>query len=148
MSRIDDGFATTITFADQGSGTGPGITFWEKEVTPPGMDAGGPNDTTTMRNLLYRTKAPKKLITLTAMTLVVSYDAVFYDDVLAMMGDNQLITITFPDTSSVAFYGWLDKFVPGNVVEGEQPTATITIEPSNQNAAGVETPPDYTTPAV
>jgi len=147
MGRIDDGFATTITFADQGSGTGPGITFWEKEITPPGMDAGGENDTTTMRNTTYRTKAPKKLITMTPMTLVVSYDAVFYDDIVDMIGDNQLITITFPDTSTVAFYGWLDKFEPGNIVEGEQPTATITIICSNQNVAGVETAPDYTAAA-
>ena len=96
------------------------------------MDAGGANDTTTMRNTLYRTKAAKKLITMTPMTLVVSYDAIFYDDIIAMIATNQLITITFPDTSTLAFYGWLDKFVPGNIVEGEQPTATITIEPSNQ----------------
>jgi len=144
MSRIDDGFSTTIAFTNQGSGTGPGITFWEKEITPPGMDAGGATDTTTMRNILYRTKAPKKLITLTAMTLVVSYDPVFYDDILAMLSENQLITITWPDTSTLAFWGWLDKFVPGNVVEGEQPTATVTIEPSNQNDSQVETAPVYT----
>jgi len=147
MSRIDDGFSTTIAFGDQASGTGPGITFWEKEVTPPGMDAGGANDTTTMRNILYRTRAPKQLITMTPTTLVVSYDAVFYDDIIAMIKVNQLITITFPDTSTVAFYGWLDKFLPGNIVEGEQPTATVTIEPSNQTDAGVETAPDYTAPA-
>ena len=147
MSRIDDGFATTITFGDQTSGTGPGITFWEKEITPPGMDAGGANDTTTMRNTLYRTKAAKKLITMTPMTLVVSYDAIFYDDIIAMIATNQLITITFPDTATLAFYGWLDKFVPGNIVEGEQPTASITIEPSNQTDDGVETAPDYTAPA-
>ena len=147
MSRIDDGFATTIAFGDQASGTGPELTFWEKEITPPGMDAGGENDTTTMRNTTYRTKAAKKLITMTPMTLVVSYDAVFYDDIVDMIGDNQLITITFPDTSTVAFYGWLDKFVPGNIVEGEQPTANIEIVCSNQTDAGVETAPNYTAAA-
>ena len=143
MSRIDDGFATTIEFASQASGTGPTLTFWEKEITPPGMDAGGENDTTTMRNTLYRTKAAKKLITMTPMTLVVSYDAAFYDDIIDMIGDNQLITITFPDESTLAFYGWLDKFVPGNIVEGEQPTANVEIVCGNQNAAGAETAPDY-----
>ena len=147
MARIDDGHPTTIAFGSQSSGTGPGITFWEKEVTPPGMDAGGENDITTMRNTLYRTKAPKQLITMTEMTLVASYDAVFYDDIVDMIKENQLITITFPDTSTLAFYGWLDKFVPGNVVEGEQPTASVTIVPSNQDAAGDEIAPDYTAPA-
>lgn len=144
MSQIQDGHPTKIAFGSQPSGTGPGITFWEKEVTPPGMDAGGENDTTTMRNTLYRTKAPKKLITMTEMTAVVSYDPVLYDDIVAMIKDNQLITITFPDLSTLAFYGWLDKFILGSAVEGEQPTATITIVPSNQTDAGVETAPDYT----
>jgi len=77
------------------------------------------------------------------MTLVVSYDPVFYDDILAMISENQLITITWPDLSTLAFWGWLDKFIPSNIVEGEQPTATVTIEPSNQNDSQVETPPDY-----
>jgi len=143
MSRIDDGHPTTIEFANQPSGTGPTITFWEKEVTPPGMDSGGANDTTTMRNSTYRTMAPKQLITMTEMTLVASYDPRFYDDIVAMISTNQLITITFPDGSTVAFFGWLDKFVPGNMVEGEQPTATITIQPGNQNLAGAETAPVY-----
>jgi len=144
MSRIDDGFSTKITFGSQPSGTGPGITFWEKTVTPPGMDAGGENDTTTMRNTLYRTKSPKKLITMTEMSATVSYDPIFYDDIVDMIKDNQLITITFPDSSTVAFYGWLDKFIPGEIVEGEQPTADITIIPSNQTDAGVETAPVHT----
>jgi len=61
-----------------------------------------------------------------------------------MLSENQLITITWPDTSTLAFWGWLDKFVPANVVEGEQPTATVTIEPSNQNDSQVETAPVYT----
>ena len=146
MARIDDGHGTTVAFGSQPSGTGPGITFWEKEVTPPGMDGGGENDITTMRNTTYRTRAPKQLVTMTEMSLSVSYDADFYDDILGMINVNQLITITFPDTSTVAFYGWLDKFVPGNMVEGEQPTADVTIVPSNQNVAGVETAPVYTAP--
>ena len=52
--RIDDGHSTTISFADF-----PTVKFWEKEVTPPGVDGGGPNDTTTMRNVILRTMAPK-----------------------------------------------------------------------------------------
>jgi len=143
MSRVDDGHSTTIEFGDQPSGTGPGITFWEKEVTPPGLDGGGENDTTTMRNLVYRTRSPKKLITLTEMTILVSYDIGFYDDILDLLNNNQLITITFPDDTTLAFWGWLDKFIPNNFIEGEQPTATITIVPSNQNESGVETAPDY-----
>ena len=147
MSRIDDGHGTLIEFATTPSATGPGVTFWEKSVTPPGADGGGENDTTTMRNTLYRTKMPKQLITLTEMSAEVSYDAAVYDDNIAMLNDNMLITINFPDTSKLAFYGWLDKFTPGAINEGEQPTATITIVPSNQTDAGVETAPVYTAAA-
>ncbi len=143
MSRIDDGHPTTISFATTPSGGGPNLTFWEKTLTPPGADGGGPNDTTTMRNTLYRTKSPKVLITLTDMSLSVAYDANVYEDIIDMLNDNQLITITFPDSSTLAFWGWLDKFEPDAIVEGEQPVATITIVPSNQNASGVEVPPVY-----
>jgi len=148
MSRIDDGHGTTITFGDQPSGTGPGITFWEKSITPPGMDAGGANDITTLRNDTYRTFAPKQLITMTECSASVSYDADFYDEIVAMISENQLITITFPDTSTMAFYGWLDKFIPGEISEGEQPTADITIVPSNiHSSTGDVTGPDYTAPS-
>ena len=138
MSRIDDGFSTTISFSEDSS-----VLFWEKEVTPPGMDAGGANDTTTMKNTTYRTFAPKQLITMTEATLVASYDPAVYDDILNMLGVNQLITITFADGSNIAFWGWVDKFIPGAVVEGAQPTASVTIVPSNQNGSLVETAPVY-----
>jgi len=144
MSRIDDGHGTTIAFTDQSSGTGPGVTFWEKSITPPGMDAGGSNDITTLRNTAYRTFAPKQLITMTECNLSASYDSIFYDDIVDMISVNQLITITFPDTSTVAFWGWLDKFVPGEVSEGEQPVADVTIVPSNVDGSGDEIAPVHT----
>jgi hypothetical protein len=139
MARLDDGYQTTIEFSVGGSGEG--IKFWEKNVTPPGMDAGGANDTTTMRNTLYRTKAPKYLITMTDMTLTVAYDPDLYSSILDMIRVNQLITINWPDGASLEFWGWLDKFTPGQVMEGAQPEATITIVPSNQNEDGEEVAP-------
>lgn len=56
MPRLDDGFSTTIEFADL-----PAVKFYEKTVTPPSIIGGGENDTTTMHNVAWRTKAPKKL---------------------------------------------------------------------------------------
>jgi hypothetical protein len=136
MPRIDDGHPTIINFP------GAGITFWEKEVTPPGMDSGGPNDVTTMRNITFRTKSPKRLITLTQMKLKVAYDPAVYTTISAQIGINQVIVIAFPDTTTMTFWGWLDKFTPDNIREGEQPTAEITIECSNHNNANppVESP--------
>jgi hypothetical protein len=138
-TRIDDGFKTTIGFA-----SAPSVKFYEKEVTPPGISAGGAIDTTTMRNTAWRTMAPKKLKSLLEGGAVVAWDPAAYNDVLAMIAQIQLITITFPDNSTLAFYGWLDEFVPGAHQEGQQPTATIKIIPSNQTAALVESAPVLT----
>lgn len=142
MARIDDGFSTTVAFAID-----PTVLFWEKTVKPPGMDSGGPNDTTTMRNTEFRTFAPKKLKTLTPMTMTVAYDPKVYDasgELMDMIGINGLVTITFPDGSDVAFWGYIDKFEPGDNRDGEQPTATVTIQPTNQNNSGTEVAPVYT----
>ena len=136
--RIDDGFSTLITFANY-----PSVKFWEKTVTPPGMTGGGANDTTTMRNTAWRTMAPKKLKSLANSTFSAAYDPEVFSSVVSMINENQEITITFPDSSTLTFWGWLDEFTPGEVVEGEQPTADCTIVPSNQNASGVEVAPTY-----
>ena len=139
MARIDDGHATLITFAADSD-----VQLWEKEVTPPGVSGGGANDTTTMNNTAWRTFAPKKLKTLTEMSFVAAYDPKVYDEIVLMCNDNQLITITFADGSKLAFWGWINEFTPNRIVEGEQPTAEVTIIPSNQNDSGVEVAPDYT----
>ncbi len=138
MARIDDGHGTQVDF-----NLGPsGLTvWWEKTVTPPGYDGGGENDTTTMRNLIYRTRWPKQLVTLTNMSFVASYDSNIYPRVLTMLNQNQLITVTFPDGSTLAFWGWINTFTPNEIVEGEQPTANVEVIPSNQNNSKVETGP-------
>jgi hypothetical protein len=134
--RIDDGFSTIISFA-----AAPSVKFYEKEVTPPGISGGGANDTTTMRNIAWRTMAPKKLKTLSESSVVVAWDPAAYNDVLAMVQVNQLITVTLADGSSIAFWGWLEEFTPGAAQEGQQPTATVKVIPSNMNASLVETSP-------
>ncbi len=138
---INDGHPTTVSF----SGSASGITVFmkEKEVTPPGISMGGENDTTTMRNSTWRTKAPKQLKTLTPASFSAAYDPEVYLELLDLIGVNQLITITFADSSTLDFWGWIDEFTPGNIVEGEQPVADVTIIPSNQNGSLVETPPVY-----
>ncbi len=141
MARIDDGFATLIDFSLDSA-----VQMWEKEVTPPGVSGGGENDTSTMRNTAWRTRAPKGLKTLTNSSLTVAYDPAVYDEIIAMCNVNQAITLTFADDSTLVFWGWIDEFTPNAVVEGEQPTAEVTIIPSNQNDAGAEVAPDYTAP--
>lgn len=139
MAVINDGFQTLISFS-----ANPTIKFYEKEVTPPSLTGGGANDTTTMRNTTYRTKAPKKLKSLGEVSATCAYDPNVYPQIVAMANVNQLITITFPDNSTLAFWGWLDEFVPGSSKEGEQPTASVKVICSNQNASLVETAPVFT----
>lgn len=139
MSRIDDGFSTTVSF-----GLSPTVKFWEKQVTPPSITGGGSNDTTTMRNTTWRTLAPKQLKSLGQAKLSAAYDPAVYTDILSMIQVNQLITVTFPDGSTYSFYGWVDEFTPGAIAEGSQPTADVTIICSNQNESGEETAPVFT----
>lgn len=142
MAYIEDGFSTIISFA-----LAPSVKFKEVTVTPPSVDGGGPVNTTTMRNTTWRTQNPKKLKTLGQMTSTVEYDPEAYNDVVALINQNGQITVTFPDGATVVFYGWLDKFVPGENQEGERPTATITVEASNQDADQNEVAPVYTAAA-
>lgn len=138
MAIINDGHATTISFSGASS-----ILLLEKEVTPPGISGGGENDVTTMHNSVWRTRAPKKLKTLSEMSFVAAYDPAVYDTIVAQCNVNQQITVYFADGSTLVFWGWLNEFKPGRIVEGEQPTAEVTIIPSNQNNSGVETEPNY-----
>lgn len=138
MARIDDGYQTTISFSLESA-----VQFWEKAVTPPGLEGGGEVDTTTMANSEYRTRNPKALITMSNMTSTSAYDPAVYSSILSMLNQNQQITVTFPDSSTLTFWGWIDSFVPGELVEGEQPTAEVTIIPSNQDDNGDEQAPVY-----
>ena len=88
MSYMNDGYQTLIGFADAGA-----ILLKEKEVTPPGLAGGGANDTTTMLNSVYRTRAPKSLKTLTDASFTASYDPAVYDTILAQINNNQLMPL-------------------------------------------------------
>lgn len=126
--RLGDGFRTLVTFA-----LNPTISFWEIGVTPPGMDGGDEVDTTTMHNLTYRTRNPRKLVTMTEFTMTASYDPNLYNTIFTLINRETTVTVTFPDGSTLAFYGYLRSFEPGELVEGEQPEADITVVPTNQD---------------
>jgi hypothetical protein len=139
--RLDDGFSTIITLANI-----PTVKLFEKGVTPPGITAGGPIDTTTMRNITWRTMSPKVLKSLTPVSATVAFATNAIPVVQGQIGHNQLITITFPDLSTLVFWGWLEEFSIGALSEGEQPTATIKIQPGNIDNDKNEVAPHYTPP--
>lgn len=137
MAYLTDGWQTLISFS-----LAPSVLFRAKEVQPPDLDAGGEVDTTVMANNRWRTKQPKHLVTLGDTTLVAQYDPQCYTDVVTtLLGKNGQITITFPDGRTITFWGWVDKFTPSNLKEGEFPTAEVKIHSSNQDNSGTEQPP-------
>jgi len=136
MTMLVDGYQTLIEFTENTA-----VKFIEKTVTPPGISAGGAIDTTNMANDKWRTKSPKSLLELLDSGVSVQWDPAVYAQIITMAGKNNLITITFPDATTFAFWGWLDTFDPGEMQEGEEPLADVTIIASNVNAAGVEVAP-------
>ncbi len=136
VEGLHDGFPTTITLS------GAGTTFWEKTVQPPGIDGGEPIEITTMRNASLRTRAPRHLYDVTPMELSVAYDPTAYDTIMAAVNVNQEIVVTFPDEGTVTWWGFLKSFIPEANEEGKQPTARITLVPTNVNSSGEETAPE------
>lgn len=129
MVMLRDGFKTLITI------TGVTGTFEEIEVSPPELDAGGSIDQTTMRNIRWRTFIGKSLVTLGEFSVKVAYSAHMYTQMLAILGKNQHVVVTFPSGNTLTFYAILDKFTPDTLTEGERPEATLTFVPSNLTTA-------------
>ncbi len=74
-----------------------------------------------------------------------AYDPVVYTDILALINAPGGVTVHFPDGSTLDFYGYIKKFEPAALKEGEQPEATVTIVPTNYDPANhVEASPVLT----
>lgn len=126
-AHLQDGYQVLVNIA-----LIPNISFWEKRVKPPGTDRGS-IDEATQHSEFWRPKHPKALLTFTDLTMTGPYAPAVYNEIFNAGADIDVITVTFPDGSALAFYGWVDKFDPAELVEGEQPNATITIVPSMQD---------------
>lgn len=136
MGMLKTGHKTIISIG--------GTNFEEIDIGVPGINAGGGIDTTTQRNTLWRTMAPKELVTLDEIALTVAYDATKLGDIYALAGVNTLLTITTPDATAIAFWGFVNTFKPNPLQEGQRPTAAMTIVPTMTDDDGVETAPVVT----
>ncbi len=134
--KLRDGFSSKITFA-----TAPTVALWEKTVKPPGMDGGDSVPQTTMHNTVYKTKAPQQLKELTDSEFTAAYDPICYTTLLSLINVLTVITVAFPDGSSLAFFGYLQKFIPGELKMGEQPEAQCTIVATNMDTSVAEQSP-------
>ena len=74
-----------------------------------------------------------------------AYDPAVYPQILAIVNVLTTISVSFPNGTHIRYWGWLRSFKPGALTPGEQPTATVVIEPANQDDAGVEQTPVYGT---
>lgn len=133
MSRFFEGYATTIDLG--------GVVIWELESTPPGIDGGNPINVTSMRNTLWETQLPKTLKKLTMAKFKCAFAGEAYNTLNALINVNRPMVITLPDGKRISAWGWLRKFIPDPLKEGEQPTADVEIEFSLVNNAGVLTVP-------
>jgi hypothetical protein len=120
-----------------------------KTLTPPAMQNGDAIDVTSQDNATFKTKALQALIDYGEISGTCSWDPVVYHDgdLRDLLGVNASMTITFPDGSTLQFWGGLVTFEPGEFSIGEEPVADFTIVPTLRNASGVETAPVYTAPA-
>ncbi len=143
MAIQTDGYQTLIGFSESSSGVVMSTLMEEMTTTPPGIDGGGTIDTTSMRNVDWRTFAEKSLKTLMESSVAVKYDPAIYDEIIATVNVNQAITITFPDGSTLVYWGIINTFQPNGNTEGELPLADLNIQPTNRNAAGAEIAPVY-----
>lgn len=141
FTLLEHGFPAVVTFAVAGT-----IELGIVDITPPGFEAGGKIETTTMGNVRYRTAAAKKLITISGSTLTVAYDPKILSTIEANTGKNGKITVTFADLSSWDVYGWIESFKPNRLSEDERPTGAMMLEYSNRDGTGAEVGPVYNAP--
>ena len=123
---LKNGYQSLLTMSAD-----PDILIWEKGVTPPGMDGGDPIDASTMHDVTWRIMFPAALITLTEASVRGAWKPQLFTLLLAVLNVEQTITCWFSNGGNIAFYGFLRTFEPDEMVEGEQPEATFTIQPTN-----------------
>lgn len=139
MSVKKDGYGARITLQTSG------ITFNEKSVTPAGVDGQDPVDVTTNAKTTYREKYPRALKELTNGSGTVAYDPAQTAAITAAVNVKQVIRVDFLEGDCCSFYGFLKSFQPGELGDGEQPTAEIELVPCGVNAAGTEEGINYYT---
>lgn len=149
MPLLTDGYKTIISLANDSL-------LFEIEVTPPAIDGGEVVAQDHMRSGFLSIFFPRKRRRLSPFTLMVAWDTSLYYQaaqnvhpnvvagMLATVNKNQLITITFPDSATLAFWGTVNKFEPGALKEGERPTATLTVTPTLLNCSNVIVTPVWT----
>ena len=139
--KLTKSWKTTVTIAADLT-----LEFFEQSVTPPGIDGGTPIDTSTMLNTKWKTQSPGRLIMMTDMTIKGYYDPLIYSSLALYVNVITTITLTFPDLSTLAFYGFIKQVAFSELTnDNSKPSVTLTIAAANQDPSTcVEAAPVYT----
>lgn len=125
---LADGYQSLVTCA-----LDPDISLWEKEVTPPAIEADDFQEVAHQQSVRWRMKSTRSLLTLGDLTFTAHYDPAVYNQIRAIAGINTTWTVHFPDHATLAFYGGLKSFTPAGLADGTVPEATCVITPTNMD---------------
>lgn len=138
--HLRDGYSTKIVFNRLTT-----FGLWEKTVQPPELSVGEAIDLTTMRNAAVTTKWSQVLHEIGDMQLVCGYDPNIWATARStLLGQNDNITLQYPDGSTLAFFGILTKLTFAAVQRGTMPECNVTIVVTNLDSSYVEQAPVYT----
>ena len=136
-SVFKNGYQSLITFAADAD-----IALWETEIGQPFGDEGGdPVDLTTMHNSTRRTKAPRGLIDTEGGTVTCAFNATSRAQCRTIINTETTITITLPDGSTMADFGYMRSFKPTGFSDGSMPLAEVGIEFTGRDSSGAEQEP-------
>jgi hypothetical protein len=119
---LKNGFRSKITIRQD-----PAIILWEKAVTPPGVDGGAPVEVGNMFSVKWNPQVPRGLATMTPARMTCAYDPKVFNNIVAAVNREDIITLTFPNNDTLAFFGYLQQFIPNEISDGNQPTASVTL---------------------
>ncbi len=142
--HFNDGYQSLFTFSSD-----PNISVWERTLGLPGQEGGDAIDLTTQHNADLRTKAARQLKEHTEYTIVCGYAPEAYTQLEAMVNVEQSISRYLPAVNGAAadaivHYGYLKTTAYSEFTEGEFPTVTLTIVPTDRDpSTGGEQGPVY-----
>ena len=135
---LENGFKTLVTFASHSA-----IELWEVSVKPVGMDGGSKIDLTNMHNNTVRTYAPRRLKEITDGSMKCHYDPKVLPTLMnSLINKKTVITETYMDGSTYAYWGYLQKFERDeHTIDGDAPQGTATFVATNRDDTGAEQVP-------
>jgi len=129
---IPDGFRTKVTLS-----LIPNLEIEEIEVKVLGFDNGEPVEQDSMWSEALRVVRARQITSTTPCVVIAKWDPIFLTRCVTYIGiekvgaSSQVITETFYDGSTRAYYGYLRSAEGENLAEGSKGRMTINLQPTN-----------------